>query len=71
VIAQRTYATYEEALAAAAAATGTERTVIVGLDPWHAAVPVPALRSLRLRHDVRTPAQQPAESPWVRIFEVR
>jgi asparagine N-glycosylation enzyme membrane subunit Stt3 len=71
VIAQRTYATYEEALAAAVAATGPERTVIVGLDPWQAAVPVAALRSLHLRHDVRTPAQQPTESPWVRIFEVQ
>ena len=71
VIAQRTYATYEEALAAAVAAPGTERAVIVGLDPWQAAVPVPALGSLHLRHDVRTAEQQPTESPWVRIFEVR
>jgi dolichyl-diphosphooligosaccharide--protein glycosyltransferase len=68
VIAQRTYPTYEDALAAAAAG---EQTVIVGLDPWQAAVPVPALTTLTLRHDIRTAAQQPTESPWVRIFEVR
>jgi hypothetical protein len=70
VIVQRTYPTYAAALAAAIE-DGGERNVIVGLDPWQAAVPIAALHSLRLRSDFRTATQQPTESPWVRIFEVR
>ena len=70
VISQRTYPTYEDALAAAVTPGGGQ-PLLVGLNPWQAAVPVPALMSLTLRRDFRTPAQQATESPWLRIFEVR
>lgn len=71
VIAQQTYPTYEDALAATVGAGSRENIVIAGLDPWQAAVPVAPLKSLTLRHDVRTSSQQPTETPWVRIFEVK
>jgi dolichyl-diphosphooligosaccharide--protein glycosyltransferase len=67
LVSQQVFPTYEAALAAAA---GRPQAVLAGLDPWQAAFPLPALPSLALVHEVRTPQQKPSETPWIRIFEV-
>jgi asparagine N-glycosylation enzyme membrane subunit Stt3 len=69
LLSERTYATYDLArLAAAASATDA---LIVGLDPWVSAFPLPALDGLTPVFEARTPEQPPTEAPWVRVFEVR
>jgi hypothetical protein len=70
VLTEKTYPTYEAALQAAAA-THSAQTVIVGLDPWQPAFPLPPLTSFVEVHAVRTPVQKDTEAPWVRIFQLR
>jgi oligosaccharyl transferase (archaeosortase A-associated) len=69
IVTQRTYESYDAALRAKEDA-GTD-AVLVGLDPWQAAFPLEPLTSLVPVFTARTPEQQPAEAPWVRVFEVR
>lgn len=69
IVSQSSHRSYESALRATASAGGD--TMIVGLDPWRAAFPIPALTRLQEVHAARTPEQRPTETPWVRVFEVR
>lgn len=71
IISQETFATFEAAENAAARtrAAASDRTLIVGVDPWRSAFPLAAISSLALVHDVRTTEQAITQSPWVRIFE--
>jgi hypothetical protein len=71
IVSTRTYATYEEAVAAAKLPVANGRAMVVGLDPWRPAFPVEALRALDEVHATRTPEQKPSEAPWVRVFELR
>lgn len=70
IVSQRTYASYTAA-AEVAAAAGTGRTIVVGLDPWRTAFPVEALRSFALAYEARTPGQRAGESSWIKVFRVR
>jgi oligosaccharyl transferase (archaeosortase A-associated) len=69
VVAQQTFATYADAQHARDKAGPT--ATIVGLDPWRSAFPLEALQSFIPVHDTRTPEQGPAETAWVRVFQVR
>lgn len=71
ILSQQTFATYDQAVAAAKAPIATGRALVVGLDAWRPAFPVEALTSLHEVHATRTPEQKPGEAPWVRIFELR
>ena len=69
VVGHTTYPTYQAALQAAA--KSASETVVVGLDPWRTAFPLPALTRFVERRQFRTSEQQSTEAPWVRAFEVR
>lgn len=69
VLAQQTFATYEQARRAKDD-LGAD-AVIAGLDPWQSAFPIEPLQSFVQLHEVRTPEQQPGQASWVRIFELR
>ena len=68
VVGQQTYLTYDEAVRAAVVARDA---IVVGLDPWQSAFPLEPLKSLVQVHAARTPDQELAHAPWVRVFEVR
>jgi hypothetical protein len=69
VLTQRTYATYDAARLAAAAAGSS--AVVVGLDPWQPAFPLERMTTMVEVYGARTAEQQPTEAPWVRVFAVR
>jgi oligosaccharyl transferase (archaeosortase A-associated) len=68
LVSEQTYASYELAREAAAAAPDA---VLVGLDPWHSAIPLEPLTAFTLLYEARTPEQRDTEAPWVRVFAVR
>jgi oligosaccharyl transferase (archaeosortase A-associated) len=70
ITSERPMPTFDAALEAVTS-DRTPNTVLAGLDPWRTAFPVPAISTLTEVHQVRTPEQQPSETPWVRIFQVR
>jgi dolichyl-diphosphooligosaccharide--protein glycosyltransferase len=65
-----TYDSFDSAMQAAPINIGVE-TIVVGLNPWATAFPVPALQSMSEVHAARAAGQLPAEAPMVRIFEVK
>lgn len=69
LLTQQTFVTYDAARQAMGS-SASER-LIVGLDPWVSAYPLPPLGSLTQVFDARTAEQQPTEAPWVRVFQVR
>jgi dolichyl-diphosphooligosaccharide--protein glycosyltransferase len=69
VVAQETFGSHDQARQARDRAG--EQAEIVGLDPWRSVFPIEPLRSFVEVHAVRTPDQQPGETPWVRVFQVR
>ncbi len=69
-VAVDTYDTFDSAMQAAPINIGVE-TIVVGLNPWATAFPVPALRSVTEVHAARAAGQLAAEAPMVRIFELK
>ncbi|HUE89931.1 MAG TPA: STT3 domain-containing protein [Vicinamibacterales bacterium] len=69
VLTQQTYPTYDAARQIVTPAEAD--ALVVGLDPWVSAFPLPPLEAVTEVFNARTPEQQPTETPWVRVFEVR
>jgi dolichyl-phosphooligosaccharide-protein glycotransferase len=69
VLTLQTYGTF--VAARTAAETSRVEALIVGLDPWVSAFPLEPLGSMVEVFSARTAEQQPTETPWVRVFQVR
>ncbi len=71
IVRSTTFPTYVAAAVAAGSATGTERAMVVGLNPWISAFPLEPLQRLHERQSFRSDDQRLEEAPYVRIFEVQ
>jgi oligosaccharyl transferase (archaeosortase A-associated) len=68
LVSEHTYESYDAAREAQSSASDA---VIVGLNPWVSAFPLPPLATMQQVFEARTEEQQPTEAPWVRVFQVR
>jgi dolichyl-diphosphooligosaccharide--protein glycosyltransferase len=64
-----TFVSYEAAVEAAKSKT-SGHVLVVGLNPWAPAFPVPAVTTMTERYEARSLAQGANVAPMVRIFEV-
>ena len=69
LVSEHTYESYDAARVAQGSSAND--ALIVGLNPWVSAFPLPPLDKIQQVFEARTEEQQPTETPWVRVFQVR